>query len=91
MSNVVVTLKIMPESIDINLDKLADKIEEKVHSLFGNVAFKFQKEPVAFGLNALIVNFVIGESESSDDLIEKIKEIEGVNSVNMIDIRRAIG
>ena len=91
MANVVVTIKIMPESPEISLDDLENKIKEKVNSTFGNVAFKSSREPVAFGLSSLNVAFVMSESDSCDEIINQIKEIDGVNSAEMIDIRRAIG
>ena len=49
-------------------------------------------EPVAFGLKALKIFFVLDESKGNiDSLEEKIKEIEGVGNVEVVDMRRAIG
>ena len=49
-------------------------------------------EDIAFGLKALKITFVMDESiGSADALEEQLKEIEGVKSVETIDVRRALG
>lgn len=91
MADVVVTLKIMPESPDINLEFL-QKSAEKAIKGFGGEVGKVEKEPVAFGLNALKVFFVMDEAKGATDPLEqKIEAIVGVNSVEVTDVRRAIG
>ncbi len=81
----------MPESPDVDLTKLEKQISEKVAEYGGEVG-KTETEPVAFGLKALKVIFVSDESKgSTDELEENIKKIEGINSVEVIDVRRALG
>ncbi|MBI2106083.1 elongation factor 1-beta [Candidatus Woesearchaeota archaeon] len=92
MARVVVSMKVMPESPDINLDDLTKEILKKVKNFAGNTETKVQKEPIGFGLNSLKVQFVLDEQKSNLDPLESsIKNIDGVSSVEIIDVRRAIG
>jgi len=92
MAQVVATLKIMPESPEVDLDILESKAKEKIISFSGNEEMKSEQEPIAFGLIALKITFVMDESKGPiDPLEEQIKALEGVKSVETIDVRRAIG
>ncbi len=95
MADVIVTIEIMPESPDVNLELIK---QEAV-----NYAFSFSKlqnkeqinvkvEPVAFGLNVIKLTFFMPESIGSTEPLEaKIKSIKGVNSAETTDVRRAMG
>ena len=53
---------------------------------------KSEQEPIAFGLKALKITFAMDENKGSTDTLEEdINGIEGVNSVEVVDVRRAIG
>jgi len=92
MAKAVVTLKIMPESPDIDLKALEKKAKEKIKNFCGETETKTEIEPVAFGLKALKIFFVMDEAKGSPDPVaEKIAVLEGVNSAEIIDVRRAIG
>ena len=53
---------------------------------------KTEQEPIAFGLKALKITFVMDEDKgSTDPLEETLKNLDGVNSVETIDVRRAVG
>lgn len=91
MARVIVTLKIMPTEADTDLDSINEKVSKEIKKFGGEVG-KFEIEEVAFGLKALKIYFVLDESKSNlDPLEEAIRGIEGVNSVDVIDVRRAIG
>ncbi len=91
MADVVVTLKIMPVSPEVDLDEIQEKAEEMISGFGGDVG-KVKVEPVAFGLKSLNLFFVMDEAiGSTDDLEEQVSEIEGVNSVEVTDVRRTIG
>ena len=91
MADVIITFKIMPVSPEINLDDVKDKVKEAI-TAFGGEVGKEEIEPVAFGLNALILIFVMDENKgSTDELEEQITQIEGINSVECTDVRRAVG
>ncbi len=92
MADVILTLKIMPESPEISLDDLFSKIEPILKEFTGEEQFRKEEEPVAFGLKALKVTFVMDEKKgSTEDAEKKIEQIDGVNSVEVVDVRRAVG
>jgi len=92
MPQVVVTLKIMPESPEVNLGNIETEAKTKILDFSQTKEIKIEQEPIAFGLIALKIIFVMDESKgSTDSLEEQIKAISGVNSVDTVDVRRAIG
>jgi len=91
MAQVVVTVRIMPDKPDADLEKIKGEADIKIKEFGGEVG-KSEMQPVAFGLKALILIFVMDESlGSTDQLEENIKKIRGVQSVEVTDVRRAIG
>lgn len=91
VAQVIVSLKIMPKSPEIKLEGVEGKIKEIIVRNVGEGEIKTEVVPVAFGLNSLNVIFVMDEEKKLDPIEESIKGIEGVNSVEVIDVRRAIG
>ncbi|MAG72178.1 MAG: elongation factor 1-beta [Acidobacteria bacterium] len=92
MAKVVVTIKIMPESPEVDLGKVEDEAKSKIKDFSDSEEMKSEQEPIAFGLKALKLTFVSDEEKgSTDSLEEQLKTIEGVNSVETIDVRRAVG
>ena len=92
MAQVVVTLKIMPESPKTDLGKINEMAKRHIKEFCDSTEFKEEVEPVAFGLKALKITFVMDEKLGSTDALEdNIREINEVQSVEVIDVRRAIG
>ncbi len=92
MAKVVITLKVMPESPDVDLNKLEHEVIKEIKKFAGETEFKKEIEPVAFGLKALKITFVSDESKSNfDELENNIRNLNDVNSVEIVDVRRAIG
>ena len=92
MAKVVISLKIMPESPETDLAKIEVAAKEKIAAFAGEGELKAEQEPVAFGLKSLNLIFVMDESKGSTEELEKnIASVEGVNSVEVTDVRRAIG
>ncbi|MFH0868448.1 MAG: elongation factor 1-beta [Candidatus Woesearchaeota archaeon] len=92
MAQVVITLKIMPESPEVDLNKIEQEAKAKIIDFSQNKEMKTEQEPIAFGLKAIKIIFVMEESKGSTDALEEqIKTISGVNSVEVVDVRRAIG
>ena len=90
MADVIVTLKIMPESPETDLKAIEEKGKEII-SKVGEVG-KVEEEPIAFGLKALKLIFVMDEDKGSTEPIEQeIAALEGVNSAEAVDVRRALG
>lgn len=80
----------MPESPETNLGKLKIEAEKTIKGLGGQL-HSTENEEIAFGLKALILTLLWPENKGSDELEKKLAKIKGVNSVNVIDVRRAIG
>ncbi|MFH1064681.1 MAG: elongation factor 1-beta [Candidatus Woesearchaeota archaeon] len=92
MGTAVVTVKVMPESPDTDLAKIQEEVAKIVREFAGDRETKAEIEPIAFGLNALNFIFVMDEDLGSPDVVsEKIQTLEGVQSANISDVRRAIG
>lgn len=92
MAKVIITLKVMPESLNINLNLLGKKIIKEVNKFADNPEIKMQTEEVAFGLKSLKIIFVMDENlGSTENLENKISQLIGVSSVKIVDARRAIG
>lgn len=92
MANVIVTLRIMPEGPDTNLDAIQKLAEERIIGYAGDGDRKAELEPIAFGLKALRITFVSDEAKgTTDDLEEQIAKLEGVKGVEVVDVRRAVG
>jgi len=90
MGIALVTIKIMPESPNVNLKEIEEKAKQITKEKGGEKS-NTKTEPIAFGLNAIILNFALDESKSIDDIQDKIKEIPEVSSAEVIDFRRAFG
>ena len=90
MTVVAVKIKIMPQSPDTDLGK----IQEEVVSLLRKKDVqnpKFEIQPIAFGLKALIVMFGWLEDKELEKLEDEFGKIKNTNSIEVVDIRRAIG
>ena len=91
MAIVVVKLRIMPESVDTDLNELDDKASKLIRG-FGGEPGKTEITPIAFGLKSLDIFFTMPEEKgSTEELEKKIAALDGVNSAEVIDVRRAIG
>ena len=91
MADVIITMKIMPESPQVDLDAIKEKIDQEIQTFGGEVG-KVEKEPVAFGLIALKMIFVADEAKGgTEQLEENISKMEEVASVEVTDVRRALG
>ncbi|MFC1801557.1 elongation factor 1-beta [Nanoarchaeota archaeon] len=92
MAEVIITMKIMPVSPEVDLSQLVEKVKSEITKFSGEEQFKIEEQPVAFGLKALQIMFVMDESKGDTESLEKtIDEMEEVNSVEITDVRRAVG
>ncbi|MEK6856875.1 MAG: elongation factor 1-beta [Nanoarchaeota archaeon] len=91
MAKVVVTLRVMPESPEVNLDQLQKEVLKIIKNVVGDTETKVEKQPIGFGLNALNVLFVMDENKKTEDIENRVRNLEEVQSVDVTDVRRAIG
>jgi len=90
MGIAAVKIKIMPTSPDVNLDEIQEKARKLIEK-DGGKNLSFEIEPVAFGLSALIAFFAWNEDQELESLENQLRNIEDVNSIQVIDMRRAFG
>ncbi|USN45518.1 MAG: elongation factor 1-beta [Candidatus Woesearchaeota archaeon] len=92
MADVMITLKVMPESPDVDLAALQVKTKEAITNFCKEEQIRFEKKPLAFGLNELHATWVMDENiGTTDPLEEVIAAFDDVSSVEVIDVRRTLG
>ncbi|UCE36632.1 MAG: elongation factor 1-beta [Thermoplasmata archaeon] len=89
MGEVGITYRILPESTDIDLRVLGDKVKEAAEGI-GKIQ-GMQEKPIAFGLTAILIRVIIEDKEGGPDEIEKaLSEVAGVQSVEVLDMSRLL-
>ena len=87
MARVVITLKIMTDGIDVNMDNLLERVKGAIPE--GTDVRANEVIPVAFGLKALRMNVVREESMGgTDDIEEAITALDGVAQVEVEMVSR---
>lgn len=90
MAMVAVKIRIMPFSPTVNTKKIGEKAKELIESSLGKNC-SISEEDIAFGLKAIIAFFAWPEDEEIESLEEKLRKIKDISSVQVIDMRRAVG
>jgi len=91
MAKVVVKMKIMPTSPDVDLSTVENKIKKIIED-DGSQFHSVIKVPIAFGLIALEIIFLREESKGNiDDIEAEIGKLDDVESVDTLDVRREFG
>ena len=91
MGITLIKIKIMPSSLGVNFEEVKVKAKKIVEANKGT-RVEFEEQPIAFGLNALIVGFEQNEDDGELDPIEEgLRKIKDVSSAEVIDMRRAFG
>ena len=82
MGDVAAKIRVMPSSADVDIEALKGKIREAVNATDITVT------PIAFGLKALDVLVVMpdGTEGGTGPVEDKLRSIEGVESVETIDV-----
>lgn len=88
LAKVLVSLKIFPEDIAIDLDQLKQKIEKIIPQ--DSKVLRFNEEPIAFGLKALIAHILIPEErqEELEEIENSIRQIQGVSNIETFMMQR---
>ena len=90
MGIAAVKIRIMPTSPEVDLERLK-KTAKVIIERMGGKNCKFEEEPIAFGLKAIIAFFAWPEERELDSLEGFLNKIEEVSSLQVIDMRRALG
>jgi len=89
LGDVLVIMRILPESDDVDVDVLAKEIERMLPERI--VLRQYKKEAFAYGLDSLVMGFTMPDEEGYADLLEKrIKDIEGVGELTIETITRIL-
>ena len=88
MAKVLVSLKIFPSDVTIDLEDLKKKIEDCLPD-FASV-YKFEEEPVAFGLVAVIAHLLLPEDKAGglNKVEEALKKVDGIGNLQTLTIQR---
>ncbi len=85
MAQVIITFKVMPTSIEVDLDKLEKEIKASVNPE------RINREPIAFGLVALNVTVFVEDAGGQLEVVEKeLSSIENVGGVEVVEITRTL-
>ncbi len=89
LANVRVTLKIFPESIDSDRNKLSQEITEACKPPWRVV--RIDEIPIAYGFNALRAHIEIPEDTpgGTEDLEQLIQKLPGVSQIEVELVQRA--
>jgi elongation factor 1-beta len=87
MTRLLARIRILPADAESNLDVVIQTLKNKVPK---NMDLKSHtKEPIAFGLNAIIGDFLLEDAEGEMNRLEDaIRNIEGVGEIEVINISR---
>ena len=87
MGEVLTTMKIMPDSPDVDLEAIKNTIKDSMPE--GATLHDMQEEPIAFGLVAIIINFITDDGEGGSEPVEAmVSAIEGVASIEITGVGR---
>ncbi len=85
MGKVAAKLKVMPQSPEIDLDDLQERLEDSLPE--GAKINGFERDDVAFGLVALLPTVVVpddaGGTEAVEDAFEGVDDVESVSVENV--------
>lgn len=91
MADVIIKLKVMPISPDVDLKKLEEFCRTKIADAKAKL-HSVSIEDVAFGLKALVFVIFGDENTLNLDVLEAaIKENPEVSTTEVLDVRKAIG
>jgi len=82
MGNVVLILRVMPKSPDVDLEDLKSRLRAEVKGLQD-----IREEPIGFGLKALKIAVVVSDAGGESDAIEaQIMALDGVERAEIIEL-----
>jgi len=87
MGKVAAKMKVMPQSPEVDLDDLQERLENALPE--GAKISRVDREDVAFGLIALFPNVVIPDEAGGTDTVEEaVSGVDGVESVGVDEVGR---
>jgi elongation factor 1-beta len=87
MTKLVARIRILPADAESNPDVVAQSIKKSIPT--GMELRAHAKEPIAFGLEAIVGDFLLEDAEGQmDKLEESIKSVEGVGEIEVVNVSR---
>ena len=87
MGKVAAKIKVMPQSPEVDLDALQERLEQSLPE--GAKINGFERDDVAFGLVALFPTVVVPDGEGGTEAVEDgFKNVDGVESVSVDSVGR---
>ena len=87
MGEVLTTMKIMPDSPEVDLAAIKETIETSMPE--GAKIHEIAEEPIAFGLVAIILSFITDDGEGGSEPVEEmVSAIPGVASIEITGVGR---
>jgi elongation factor 1-beta len=85
MGKVMAVIKVMPDSADRDVNMLMDELKK---ALPKSAEFKgMQVKPIAFGLKAILIAFVVSDAEGGTEPVEAaFANVPGVESVSVENV-----
>ncbi|MFY9750888.1 MAG: elongation factor 1-beta [Methanoregula sp.] len=82
MGSVAVIVRVMPESPEVDLEKLKRALKEKLPGIQD-----IQEEPIGFGLKAIKLAAIVNDAGGETDAIEgKLNSIPGVERAEIVEV-----
>jgi len=88
MAKVLVSIKIFPSDITTDLNQLKKKIEKELPKYTS--VYRFDEEPIAFGLTALIAHIIIPEEKPGglDEVEKQLQKVDEISQMETLMVRR---
>ncbi|MGD0535771.1 elongation factor 1-beta [Methanoregula sp.] len=82
MGKVAVIVRVMPESPEVDLEKLKSALKQKLPGIQD-----IQEEPIGFGLKALKLAAIVNDAGGETDAIEgQLNTIPGVERAEIVEV-----
>lgn len=87
MGKVAAKLKVMPESPEVDLDDLQERLEASLPE--GAQINGFERDDVAFGLVALLPTVIVADGAGGTEVVEEaFSEVDDVESISVENVGR---
>jgi len=88
MADLVVRVRVLPEDIEAKPEQTLEDIKVSTKAVASVI--RYRVEPIAFGLNALIMDFGIEDKEGGTDPLEAaLLATKGISQVDVVGVSRS--